>query len=158
MTSPNPCLPLPSLPIPPPLLNSSFLLHTSVGWEGPATLQEFLNGANIYERLVEYFRRADERYNSGYYLNNPWQWHEAPIAGEGEGAPSPSKRSKSAWSHPHPNPALNRARIEDGQRPILHFRDEKDQSETPLPRPGMGQSRIWEKCRQDSAVCDILNG
>jgi predicted type IV restriction endonuclease len=49
------------------------------GIETYATLQEFLNGANIYERLVEYFRRADERYNSG----------------------------------------------------LFHFRDEKDQSETP---------------------------
>ena len=37
------------------------------GIETYATLQEFQNGANTYERLVEYFRRADERYNSGLF-------------------------------------------------------------------------------------------
>ena len=49
------------------------------GIETYHTLWEFQNGANIYERLVEYFRRADERYNSGlFHFRDEKDQSEAP--------------------------------------------------------------------------------
>ena len=35
------------------------------GIEPYGQLQALQNGANVYKRLTEYFRKADERYNSG---------------------------------------------------------------------------------------------
>ena len=49
------------------------------GIETYAALQTLLNGANIYPRLVQYFRQADERYNSGlFHFNEEKDQHEAP--------------------------------------------------------------------------------